>query len=263
MAFESGLLWKLSFKNTLNSYLFGTIHLNSSILNDNRILFSSLLNQCNAFAAEIDMDKMEFSNMQSYFRLPDGQNWKEAFKNNQWDKMQSISKKLFHLDLDQFSTIYPLLLINQLSLQLIGRQQEKSLDQILWEMATEAGLEKIGLEDFHQHFSMIEEIKLSDQLKMLKDLFSNLHSSRKLYLKMISDYQKQDNRSIYHISRKMLGKYRTIMLIHRNHIISNRIVEIGASKTCFFTCGAGHLYGNQGVLRNLKKQGIKLQPVNI
>lgn len=263
MAFESGLLWELHFANQKQSYLFGTIHLNSSIFSERKLLFSKILDSCDLFAAEVDLDKMQNSSLQSYFKLPVDQNWKMTFKSNQWDKIHSLASRIFKIDLNDFTEIYPLLLINQLSLQLIGRQNEYSIDQLLWEMAEEKGIEKIGLEDFHEHFSMIEKIQLPDQLKMLKDLMRDLKKSRKLYLKMIEDYQCQDIRSIYQLSRKMLGKYRKLMLTDRNRLISDRILDLSKEKSGFFSCGAGHLYGGFGILRLLKKAGFQIKPMTI
>jgi uncharacterized protein YbaP (TraB family) len=262
MALESGLLWQLQFE-TQTSYLFGTIHLNSPLFSDNYQTFSSLLDQSSVFAAEVNLDLMDQFEMNDYFKMSENTNWSEHLKGNQWNKLQSVCTKYFNLNLEHYSNIYPLVLVNQLSMQLIGMHVEKSLDQQLWECAASKNMTRVGLEDFESHFNLIRAIDLYDQIKMLKDLLKNLEGSRKKYLKMLQDYHAQDLRSIYQASRKMLGKYRRLMLFERNEIMLDKIMQLGKDGNCFLSCGAGHLYGEQGLLRLLKKQGVSVKHVRL
>ncbi len=260
MAFQHGLLWQLSYLKT-KSYLFGTIHLNSPLIASHQTVFDDLLNQCSVFAAEVDLDRIDISQMNNYFHLPPQNEWKSFLKANQWLKINEICKNQFGFDLDNYSHIYPMIVLNQLSLQLIDRGIEKSLDQSLWEMAIEKQLQTIGLENFEEHFKLIGKIELKDQIKMLRQFLTNVNRSRKLYLKMLADYHNQDIRAIYKTSRKMLGKYRQLMLFDRNEIMTKRIVGMLSQHNAFITCGAGHLYGKSGILNLLKKQGVKLKLV--
>jgi uncharacterized protein YbaP (TraB family) len=212
MGFESGLLWQLNFKKT-QSYLFGTIHLNSPLFTDHRRLFDSLLSKCRVFAAEVDLDRIDPAEMQSFFNLPGQTDWKSSLKPNQWNKLKDICEKRFLLDLNHYTKVYPMILVNQLSLQLIERNIEKSIDQSLWELAKENNLSTTGLENFEDHFHLISEIEINDQVKMIKQFLLNLNKSRKMYTKMLTDYHNQDLRAIYKTSRKMLGKYRRMMLL--------------------------------------------------
>ncbi len=263
MALESGLLWQLQFKDSQTSYLLGTIHLNSTLFKDHYQVFLSILDKCNVFAAEVNLDQMGQFEMNAYFSLPDDKDWSTYLKPNQWIKMKSLCDQRFHLNLENYIHVYPLVLVNQLSLQLIGMNIEKSLDQQLWELAASKNMERVGLEDFDQHFSLISSIQLVDQIKMLRDLLKNIDQSRKKYMNMIDDYHAQDLRAIYKASRKMLGKYRRLMLFERNAIMLNKIMQLGRSGSAFITCGAGHLYGEQGILRLLKKQGVILKHVSL
>lgn len=263
MSFKSGLLWQINSGSNPSSYLFGTVHLQSPIYLNHLELISAKINSCRFFGAEVDLDQMESSDLQKYFKLPESMNWSAFLRPGQWDKMQRVSLDRFGIDLNQFTGMYPMIGLNQLSLQLIGRSLEKSLDQQLWELAKNNGRQMIGLEDFDIHFNMMRSIDLKDQIKMIRELFSNLERSKRKYQKMISDYNKQDLRAIYQSSRKMLGKYRQLMLNQRNQIMLMRMLEIMKTDTGFFSCGAGHLYGMEGLLRLLKKAGFVLQPVKL
>jgi uncharacterized protein YbaP (TraB family) len=261
MGFEHGLLWQLKFNETLTSYLLGTIHLNSAVFLNHKPLFSTLFDQCTVFAAEVNLDQMNPREMEAFFRLPDSTDWASKLKPNQWNKLNRVCQQRFHLDLENYKHVFPLVLVNQLSLQLIGMSVEKSLDQSLWEFATEKNMKKTGLEDFDTHFGLINQIQIDDQVKMLKDLLKNLDQSKRKYLKMIKDYHAEDLRNIYMASKKMLGKYRKLMLYERNRIMADKIMQIGLNESGFLTCGAGHLYGETGILRLLKKHGVRLKHV--
>jgi len=261
MSFRSGLLWKVKSSNKPASYLFGTIHLQTPIFSDHQLLITEKINSCNFFGAEVDLDQMESSDLQQYFKLPQYGNWSTSLRPAQWIKMQKLSQERFGIDLNHFTSMYPMIGLNQLSLQLIGRAQEKSLDQQLWELAKESNRQMVGLEDFDAHFNMIRSIELKDQIKMIRELFKNLEQSKRKYKKMITDYNNQDLQAIYQSSRKMLGKYRQVMLNQRNQFMLVKMIELMKIDTGFFSCGAGHLYGLEGLLRLLKKAGFVLQPV--
>ncbi len=51
------------------------------------------------------------------------------------------------------------------------------------------------------------------------------------------------------------------MLYERNEIMARRFVEIASERSLFCAVGAGHLAGEKGMLRQLKKQGFKTTPV--
>lgn len=263
MSFKSGLLWQINSGSNPASYLFGTVHLQSPIYTDHLQLITEKIKSCSFFGAEVDLDRMESSDLQHFFKLPDSLNWSSYLRPGQWNKMQRISLQRFGIDLNQFTGMFPMIGLNQLSLQLIGRSLEKSLDQQLWELARQCDRQMIGLEDFDTHFNMIRSIDLQDQIKMIRELFNNLERSKRKYQKMISDYNDQDIRAIYKSSRKMLGKYRHLMLNQRNQLMLSKMLELMKTDTGFFSCGAGHLYGMEGLLRLLKKAGFVLQPVKL
>ena len=53
------------------------------------------------------------------------------------------------------------------------------------------------------------------------------------------------------------------MIYDRNEIMSARISDFAKRNSIFVAIGAGHLSGQKGVLRQLKKEGFLLKPVKI
>ena len=63
---------------------------------------------------------------------------------------------------------------------------------------------------------------------------------------------------------KLLARFMDALLIQRNHVMAERIGEklkAAPGKGLFFAIGAGHLIGEEGVLKLLEKQGLKVTRV--
>jgi uncharacterized protein YbaP (TraB family) len=56
---------------------------------------------------------------------------------------------------------------------------------------------------------------------------------------------------------------RKMMLYHRNEVMAGRIAALARQQSLFAAIGAGHLLGGKGVLRLLKKEGLKVVPVQV
>lgn len=182
MSFKSGLLWQINSGSNPASYLFGTVHLQSPIYTDHLQLITEKLNPA-VFWSGSGFRSNGIFGSSTFFKLPDSLNWSSYLRPGQWNKMQRISLQRFGIDLNQFTGMFPMIGLNQLSLQLIGRSLEKSLDQQLWELARQCDRHMIGLEDFDIHFNMIRSIDLQDQIKMIRELFNNLERSKRKYQK--------------------------------------------------------------------------------
>ncbi|HEX5625405.1 MAG TPA: TraB/GumN family protein [Saprospiraceae bacterium] len=263
MAHKSGLLWQLRFDQGHVSYLLGTIHLQSSVLTGNQDLIGSLLDSCSHFAAEVDLDRIHDLDNVRFFKLDPGQTWLSLLSPAQCKRMSRFCTERFALDINDFASLYPMMLIHEISLRLVEHKSALSMDQQLWELARSKGMETRGLEDFETHFNIIRQIDLADQLSMLKALMRNMDRSNRMYRKLLQAYECEDLRTIYQASRKMLGKYRRLMLFERNAVMARSMIEWGSREPGFFTCGAGHLYGQEGVLRLLKKQLVRLKHVSL
>lgn len=77
---------------------------------------------------------------------------------------------------------------NFISLLLLHCSPEQNVDRKLFDFAQMHSKELIGLEDFHEHFSILNSISETEQFAMVSKSFSNLKQLRmsmKISLKSI------------------------------------------------------------------------------
>ncbi len=255
------LLWQIQKDANFKGYLFGTIHLYIDAIKPLFLGVKPYLRQCDAFFAEVNFGDLEVVDLARYFTLPENHRKEDFIKSPQWSKMSAICRKHFGIDLQSMEKNYPLFILHQLQLSLLPAPNLQSMDTLLWDQAKEWNLACGGLEEIEQHFSILEKIPLTYQYKSLMAALRNVRKFKRAHAKLLQLYLHQDIRTIYHWSRKFLGPCRRIMLLDRNFIIFQSILRNIENRKCFFAFGAGHFYGNEGVIAYLKKHGYKVKPV--
>jgi uncharacterized protein YbaP (TraB family) len=78
---------------------------------------------------------------------------------------------------------------------------------------------------------------------------------------MTADYETSDIQKIFKSAKKSTKGLRKVLLYDRNKIMAQRIAVMAKEQSIFVAIGAGHLGGQKGVLRLLKKNGLKIRPV--
>lgn len=260
---SNALIWRLVFPDQMESYLYGTIHLNSMYFERHKLGIRQLMSQCSGFSAEIDLQAMQQTDPVYFFRMKGNQKWEHLLKPNQLSKMRSVAKKHFKIHLDSFFELYPMMLVHLISMEMSGSAGSKILDQQLWDIANELGMHSTGLEDLDVHFSMLAKIPLTDQIRMLKSLLYKREASARALKVLKKKYESGDIRFVYAKSKRMLGANKRLMLYERNLQMASRMLLLGKDENHFFCCGAAHLSGAYGILRILKKQGIRIEPVHL
>ncbi|MBK8955495.1 MAG: TraB/GumN family protein [Saprospiraceae bacterium] len=261
MALSNGLLWSIQQPESKPSYLLGTIHMNSVFFERHFMLFKKILSECHTFAAEVNLDQLQGIPMAELFRMNDLPSWFQLLRENQRVKLEKRALQYFNIHIQDYQSYHPILLIHLLTLQMIEIQNAKSFDQSLWELADDLGLEKTGLESIEQHFDAMHSYPVPQQIKMLKKLIANPVKARTRLKQMVKHYNQQDIKYLYQESKRMLGSHRKSMLYDRNAIMVQKILNEMQTKSCFFSCGAAHLYGSFGVLRLLKNKSCLLKPI--
>lgn len=263
MGFSKGLLWSVQKPGCRPSYILGTIHMNSVFFEKHQHIFQNLIRQCDAFAAEIDLDKMMSVPMGDLFILRSKNTWKHLLKENQFQKLAASCVRQFGIDLKEYQSFYPMLLIHLIMLHKAGEANAKSFDQSLWELARAEGLGVFGLEEIDQHFQAMYDFPIAEQLKMLKKLVLQSKTATRKLKRMIERYENEDIAFLYKESKRMLGGNRKGMLYDRNEIMAAKIMDSVLRQKCFFTFGAAHLYGAYGILKKLKNNGFELKPIGL
>ncbi|HET6406373.1 MAG TPA: TraB/GumN family protein, partial [Chthoniobacteraceae bacterium] len=147
------------------------------------------------------------------------------------------------------------------------------LDMVLFMKAKDAGKEVGGIETFEEQTGVFDAFSKEEQIAMLRATLDDMDRARKegkspldelrtAYLS--GDLQVLDrtmNEWMTGLDQKLLARFMDSLLTRRNHIMADRIsakLKATPEKSFFFAVGAGHLPGEEGILKLLEKQGLKL-----
>lgn len=185
------------------------------------------------------------------------------FEDLQNNKMLSAKRthrlqKYYSLSEQQLKLPY-LQLVNILHEKIIKPEFPYPLDMELQITAKNNGITVSGLESYQEQLQYYHYLIKETNEKELLNLSKNFKKTIKLLKQMSTYYANNDITRLHRLSRKQLGKFRQMMLNHRNQLMAQRILNFDFSHRHFIAIGAAHLWGGKGVLRYLKKGGLKLK----
>ena len=220
------------------------------------------LEECEAFAAEINLADEHIQSL-PISKIYSGQfSLKEKLGHKRFEKYERILKKAFQVDLRNFNRFPPLIITQVVSESVMRSVGIISVDNYLWQMAGLGGLERGGVESYQEQYEIMMRIPIELQVSGLKSIAGNVNKFRKEVLSSIDLYYRQDIRRLYLKSKKQLGGLRKLLLYSRNQKMTQRIDQMCTSQSNFVVVGAAHLDGKYGILRLLKQNGLKVEPVH-
>ena len=256
------LLWKIEGKNDIQpSYIFGTMHVRDQRAFKYKELVESKILKCDAYAAEISLEEVDHMFMSDSMNLPEGQTLSKILKPKIFGRTDKIFKKMVGVPLDHFEKSQPFMISTIITERLLSSDMPLSLDATLHQFAKENEKITLGVESFTEQIEILSKIPLDFQIKSLGWMAKNFKLFRKQLMKMTSEYETSDIQKLYQSTKKSLKGLRKIMLYDRNKIMAQRIALLVKKQSIFVSIGAGHLGGQKGVLRLLKKEGLKIRPV--
>ena len=218
------------------------------------------IDSCEAFAAEYHLGEVR-TNLARQMGLPAGVTLKSLIPKKKYEKLRKIILKSTGIDLEFFQTVTPFMLTGLLGSQLLGKQMPHSLDEHLWKYAESHNKTLLGIETLEEQLEILHNIPLDYQVKMLDSLGKNISRFRQNTLYAANLYQQGALKRLSKSVIKNAGKLRKVMVYQRNEIMAKRIHALAKKQSLFVTVGAGHLGGGKGVLRLLKKSGLRVSPV--
>lgn len=266
---QKSLLWKIEGKDLKKpSYLFGTIHLipRSKFLFDNSM--NKALSNSEHVVFEIDMNVLnDFSQMfeiLSKVRMPEGTTIKDLLNADDY----ALFQKKFS---DQGLPTMFLESIKPMFLSAMGGDMSGGTDgdMVSYEVeisekAKEQGKSIGGLETIDEQLAVIDSISLKDQAQMLVESLKSTDESSG-YDVMVEKYLQQDVEYLHKfINESKEAKDVDMMnslLRDRNQKWIPAMERMMKEKPTFFAVGAGHLGGNDGVIKLLRAEGYSVSPV--
>ena len=262
---NKSLLWRISGKELSKpSYLFGTIHM---ICKDDYLWTEKMkttLDKSDKVCFEMDLDDNTVM-MQVATGLIDhsGKKLRDYFTPDQYTLIAKYVKDSAGMDIAMFESMKPVALQTMIATKSSMCDNQVSYEDQIMQTAIKDKKEILGLEEPKEQLDALESIPTDSVIKELMDVVANNKSDDAEYTQLISAYKNQDIPALYKIitATKELGEDMGVFLDERNKKWIARMENKMKPSSVFFAVGAGHLWGNNGVINLLRTQGYKVEPI--
>ena len=261
---ENALLWKISGKGLAQpSWLYGTIHMICAadfVISDS---LKSAFRQANKIYLELDMDDPQMDAKMLRLSVNKGKKLTDIFNKEDYAKLNNFFRDTIGVPLALLNPLKPITLLSLIYLKGLPCTQQESYEMNFVKMAKDQHKEIEGLESLEDQFSAFDKIPDDQQAKMIMDLVNNYHDQKAEFEKMIQNYKSQNLQALQDEIEKspdMKGQ-EEVLLINRNKNWIPKIDSAAHRQPTLFAVGAGHLGGEYGLIKLLRKQGFTLTPV--
>lgn len=261
---NKSLLWKISGKEMQKpSYLFGTIHL---ICKDEYIWTSKMkksLESCNEVCMEMDMDDPSIIMQIASAMQTDGKRLEDYFTDAEYLQIERYFKDSLGISIAMFSNMKPVVLQTLLTTTGITCDSTVSYEVKISETAKRLNIDITGLETPAEQIKLLDQIPTDSIVKELIEAASGKETNNGDYAAMINAYKTQDIPELHQLilKAKEQGDNLDAFLDERNERWIDRMAERMDQKSVFFAVGAGHLWGDKGLITLLREQGYTVTPV--
>lgn len=262
---DHSLLWRISGKNlTKPSYLFGTIHL---ICQDDYFWTDKMkqsLDKSEKVCFEMNLNDPSVM-MQVASGLIDnsGKKLQDYFTPEQYNLILHYFQDSLGMSLSMLQKMKPIGLQTFLSTKGSGCANPTSYEENIMQTALKDKKEILGIEDPKEQIAVLESIPIDTVIQQLMDEIQNKNTDEGEYAQLISAYKTQYLPALYFMitSSKELGSDMNAFLDDRNKKWISRMQDKMKQSSVFFAVGAGHLWGKNGVISLLRKEGYMVEPL--
>ena len=262
---EKSLLWRIS-SNELQepSYLYGTIHAICDAKLDENTL--KALDETKQLFLELDMDDKSMQmQMLKHIKMNDGTKLSTLLTAEEFKIVDDFLKKNMNMSAKTFDTLK----------HFIGRKRHlpkrldcdfQSVESELMKVTKEQGEEVFGLEKMEDQMKVFDAIPYKTQAEeLLKTAKGDLSNEKDEFKKMLVIYEEKDIEGMLRMmddsDNKITSENQDVLLNNRNKNWIPIMIKTMKNKATFFGVGAGHLAGEEGVIKLLRKQGFKVEAV--
>jgi len=267
---DHSLLWKITGNGLAKpSYLYGTIHM---INGDDFFLPPGTLaaiDESERMVFEIDMKQMsDMSNLMGLMEgafMKDNLTIQDLLSEEDMKLVETHFEKL-GLPIFMFQRMKPMILTvfasGDMSPENLQSGKIKSYEMEFMEMAEGSDMETGGLETIEFQMSVFDQIPYKDQAQMLMETIKMGDQEDNTFKVITEAYKSQDLERMLNLSMSEeggLSEYDDILLNQRNLNWIPQMAEMMTEKQNFFAVGAGHLGGELGVIKLLRKEGYTVE----
>ena len=262
---EKSLLWKISGNGLKQpSYLYGTIHITCDVALDENTL--NALEATQQLYLELDMDDKSMQmQMMKHMMMKDGVKLSTLLNPEDFQIVDEFLKKNLKMSAKLFDSFKPFMISSMLFPKMLDCEH-KSVESELMKITKEQNEEVFGLEKVEDQMKVFDAIPYQDQAdELLKTVKGDLEKDKKELDEMMTIYQNKDIEGMLKImtdsDNKITSENQDVLLNNRNKNWIPVMIKTMKDKPTFFGVGAGHLAGEEGIIKLLRKQGYKVEAV--
>lgn len=262
---DKSLLWRISSPQMKKpSYLFGTIHL---ICKQDYVwtpAMKNALQSCDEVCFEMNMDDPSLMIDIAQGMIDNsGKQLKDYFSEGDYNKISRFLADSLHMSISLLQQIKPAALQSLFIADMLDCNEPLSYESTIMEEAKKQNKHIDGLETAQEQLALFDDLPVDS---VIKDLITSVDSyavEKQQYRKLVNLYKKQDLPALYNIIKTSgdLGDTKSALLDERNIKWIEGMVDKMDQGSVFFAVGAGHLWGDSGVIALLRNANYTVEPV--
>lgn len=262
---DNSLLWKIS-GNGLEkpSYLYGTMHAVCETNIDDKVM--KAFDATDQLYLEVDMDDPNLqTSMMAGLMMKDGVTITSLITEEEAKKLDIFLQKNIGFSLKMINTFKPFSISSMYIPKLLDCPM-KAVDTELMNISIAQNEEIFGLETIEDQMAVFDKIPYEVQIEeLLKSAETDLKKDKEEMKKMLTIYKSENIEAMLAFTKesenKLASDFEEELLINRNQNWIPIISKVAKEKPTFFGVGAGHLAGDKGVIKLLRKKGFKVEAV--
>ena len=262
---QAQLLYKIEGKGLQKpSYIYGTIHImpkKQFVISES---ITTALKECETLVMEVDINMDLKTQIDAAQRslLPDGKTIADITSVENAQKIRQFCMDSLHWKESKYarmSRLTPFFLTSVILQDLIGKS--KSFEVELNKLAEKNKMTTLGLETIQLQMDLVNDVPYDEQIKLLLE---GLTTNNSEYNNMLDCYLKKEINKLGELMNdaELSPEFYSNFLVKRNQNWLPLISKLAQEKSIFIAVGAGHLPGEQGVLKLLQGSGYTVTPIN-
>lgn len=263
---DNTLLWEISGNHLSKpSYLFGTFHL----MCKEDIHFSKGLTNAIRNAEEVyfEMDLDDPANTLGaifFMNMKEGKTLKDLYTTVEYTRLKTYFTDSLDMPFAMLQRMKPNFLEALLYPKMMPCRNMSGVEEELMKIAKDQKKEIKGFETIAFQASVFDSIPYTSQAKDLLKTIDSMDMYKKYFDTMLIVYKTQqltEMETMFTKSEFGMEENRDILLDGRNKNWVEQLSGILPEKNIFMAVGAGHLVGEKGLIRLLRKAGYTLRPL--
>lgn len=260
------MLWKVEGNDIQTSYFFGTMHM----INSEYYRFSENLTSRIEKSDAIIMEVGGMPNPLKTFQLMslDSGTVHSYFTSEQLIELLTFMDQELGITPQEFDQTYgamkPFFLLQTIS-QNYFEPTAKSYDLTIMSIAGEKEIPLIGLETIEEQLGFFDEVPIDKMAEMIIESIRDYEKEAKNIIKLMELYSKEKVDKLIPLLNKQspeFMEFADLFLYNRNRAWVPKLSEEMKDKSCFVAVGAGHLFGENGLIDLFEKKGYTLTAIS-